>query len=147
MIPVGYMAKRVSSRPDWLGAAQVADVYSVSGCVSPNFADYIKYWEHNGFWFFDSPEIIQQLAQAQGLDLAGTRTFYYEVYELQFDPAGARWSSFSAEPSFPTDVVVPQIKTLEGYDVVTFSVGTSAECSPLSCNSLAKEVETNAHCL
>jgi hypothetical protein len=36
---------------------------------------------------------------------------------------------------------------LEGYDVVTFSVGTSAECSPLSCCSLATEVETNEHCL
>jgi len=44
MIPVGYMAKRVSKSPDWLEAAQVIDVYSVSGCISENFADYFKYW-------------------------------------------------------------------------------------------------------
>lgn len=147
MIPAGYMAKRVTGRPEWLHAERVADVYSVSGCVSPDFADYVTYWKHNGFWFFNSPEIIRQLAQEHALDLTGTRTFYYEVYELQFDTTNARWSSFTAEPSFPTDVVVPEIKTLEGYDVVTFSLGTSAECSPLSCNSLAGEVETNTHCL
>lgn len=34
-----------------------------------------------------------------------------------------------------------------GYDVVTFSTGNSAECSPLSCNSVAREVGTNEHCL
>jgi hypothetical protein len=30
MIPAGYMAKRVSRRPDWAKAAQVADIYSLS---------------------------------------------------------------------------------------------------------------------
>ncbi len=50
MIPVGYMAKRVSKKPDWLQAAQVIDIYSVSGCVSEDFADYIDYWKHNGYW-------------------------------------------------------------------------------------------------
>ncbi len=42
------MAKRVSKRPDWLKAPQVIDIYSVSGCISKNFADYINYWRHNG---------------------------------------------------------------------------------------------------
>jgi hypothetical protein len=56
MIPVGYMAKRVCRTPDWLGAPHVIDVYSVSGCISENFADYIQYWRHNGYWLFDSPD-------------------------------------------------------------------------------------------
>jgi hypothetical protein len=56
MIPVGYMAKRVLRKPDWLPAPQVIDIYSVSNCHSENFADYIPYWKHNGYWFFDSPE-------------------------------------------------------------------------------------------
>ena len=118
MISVGYMAKCVSVRPEWIKAERVADIYSVSGCVSKDFADYINYWKHNGYWFFDSPEIILQLG-----------------------------TSFKPEPSFPTHVVVPIEKVLEGYDVVSFSGSTSAECSPLSCNSLATEVETNQHCL
>ena len=147
MTPVGYMAKRVSVRPAWIKAERVADIYSVSGCVSKNFADYINYWKHNGYWFFDSPEIILRLAQQNSIDLTGTSLFFYEVHELEFDDAGDQWTSFNPEPSFPTLVVVPTEKALEGYDVVSFSARTSAECSPLSCNSLATEVETNQHCL
>ena len=42
---------------------------------------------------------------------------------------------------------MPDEKELTGYDVVTFSFGNSAECSPLSCNALADEMQTNQHCL
>ena len=147
MISVGYMAKCVSVRPEWIKAERVADIYSVSGCVSKDFADYISYWKHNGYWFFDSPEIILQLGQQNSIDLAGTRLFFYEVHELEFDDVENRWTPFKPEPSFPTHVVVPIEKVLEGYDVVSFSGSTSVECSPLSCNSLATEVETNQHCL
>jgi len=34
MIPVGYMAKHVKAKPDWLQASQVIDIYSVSNCQS-----------------------------------------------------------------------------------------------------------------
>jgi hypothetical protein len=141
------MAKRVRPRPDWLHAAQVVDVYSVSNCVSPDFADYINFWQHNGYWFFDSSEIIRQTAHAHALDLAGTSLFYYEAHDLAFHAFDRQWTSFQPEPSFTTHVIVPTVKDLAGYDVVTFSVGTSPECSPLSCNSLASDVETNPHCL
>lgn len=147
MIPVGYMAKRVTVRPEWIGAERVTDIYSVSGCISKDFADYINYWKHNGYWFFDSPQIISELAQQHSIDLTGTRLFFYEVYEREFDDTQGQWVIFQPEPSFKTQVVTPTEKVLEGYDVVTFSVRTSAECSPLSCNSLATEVETNQHCL
>ncbi len=147
MIPVGYMAKRVSLRPEWLQFERVVDVYSVSNCISKDLADYINYWKHNGFWFFDSPKIIQRLAQENTIDLKGTSLFYYEVSALQFDQGRSEWTIFEPEASFPTQVVVPARKVLEGYDVVTFSVGSRAECSPLSCNALANEVEINPHCL
>ncbi len=146
MIPVGYMAKRISVRPDWIEAGRVADVYSVSGCISEDFGDYINYWKHNGYWFFDSPQTIVQLARQNSIDLTGTKLFY-EAYELEFDDVGGHWTTFKPEPSFTTQVVLPAERALEGYDVVTFSVRTSAECSPLSCNSLAAEVQTNQHCL
>ena len=147
MIPAGYMAKQVSVRPDWIRSERVADVYSVSGCVSKNFADYINHWKHNGYWFFDSPAIILQLAQQSSIDLTGMSLFFYEVHELEFDDDEGRWSAFEPERSFATRVSLPPEKTLEGYDVVTFSARTSAECSPLSCNALAAEVGTNRHCL
>jgi hypothetical protein len=137
------MAKRVSSRPEWLEAAQVTDIYSVSNCISEDFADYINYWKHNGHWFFDSPEIIQQLALENSIGLKGTNLFYYEVHELEFD---GDWKTF--EPFFPSQsVVTPSQKLLAGYDVVSFYAGSTPECSLLSCNSKAAEIKTNSHCL
>jgi hypothetical protein len=145
MIPVGYMVKRVYKRPDWFKAPQVVDIFSVSSCISEDFADYISYWKHNGYWFFDSPQIIKAVADEKSIQLEGTSLFYYEVYELEFD--GERWVSWSPEPSFPTNVVPPVRKELEGFDVATFWAKNAPECSPLSCNSMAEKLHTNAHCL
>lgn len=146
MIPAGYMAKRVCKSPDSsLQAAGVVDIYSVSHCISEDFADFIKYWKHNGYWLFDSPEVIRSLARDESLDLQGTSLFYYEAYEQEFN--GENWLAYSPEASFPTNVIVPSRKQLEGFDVVTFYVRTSPECSPLSCNSMAEELRTNPHCL
>ena len=145
MVPAGYMAKRVVARPDWLPAERVSSIYSVSGCVSHDFTDYIGFWKHNAYWLFDSPDIISDIAREDNIELAGTMLFFYEVYKLQFN--SGEWTSFDPEASFGTNVSVPEAKVLEGYDVVTFYVQTSPECSPLSCNSLASEVETNARCL
>jgi len=145
MVSVGYMAKHVKLKPDWLEAPHVVDVYSVSNCQCQNFADYIPFWKHNGYWFFDSPEIIKSVAKDSAIRLAGTSLFYYEAYEMEFD--GERWKRWSPEPSFPTNVVLPRSKQLEGFDVVNFTAGNSPECSGLSCNSLARDLQTNAHCL
>ena len=68
-----------------------------------------------------------------------------EAYEMEFNED--HWSPWSAEPSFPTNVVLPSTKQLEGFDVVTFSARTNPECSPLSCNSMAEDLHTNIHCL
>ena len=145
MVPAGYLAKRVYIKPDWLNAPHVTDIYSVSGCVSEMFADYVGYWKHNGFWLFDSAEVIEKLAQENSIDLTGTTLFYYEVYEKEFD--GDVWNPYEPDSSFKTNVVVPVDKELEGFDVVTFFAHNLPECSPLSCNSLAQEVPTNSHCL
>jgi hypothetical protein len=146
MIPVGYMAKRICGSPDWLKALNVVDIYSVSACITEYFInDYIPLWKHNGYWLFDSPEIIRAVAQKNSIDLQGTTLFYYEAYEMEFAEAG--WRSFSPEPSFPTNIVQPSEKRLEGFDVVTFWAGNAPECSPLSCNGLAEELHTNSHCL
>jgi len=109
------------------------------------FADYIEYWKHNGFWLFDSPQIIEDIAHENSIELAGMTLFYYEVYEREFD--GAAWQSYEADSSFQTNVVVPVDKHLEGFDVVTFSCRNLPECSPLSCNGLAEQLPTNPHCL
>jgi len=160
MIPAGYMAKRVGKPPGWLGRADIVDVYSVNDCVNDNFADYVDFWKHNGYWFFDSAEVIQALAKVQSLDLTGTQLFYYEVFEKEFSGEDSRepefsrkvWRPIPAVPDrfgIPVNVVQPTKKRLEGYDVITVWVENSLtpEHSPLSCNSLAEEIPTNAHCL
>lgn len=75
MIPAGYMAKRINKRPDSLSAPNVDDIFSVSGCISERFTDYICYWKHNGFCFFDSSEIIVSLATENSIVLEGTLLF------------------------------------------------------------------------
>lgn len=147
MIPAGYMAKFVADRPDWLAAAGVADIYSVSGCVSPCFADFYDAWMHNGFWLFDTIDMLRQLACRKTIDLEGAKYFYYEIYEKQFDEDGNAEALKAPDLAFATSVSVPKTKKLEGFDVVTISAGAGPECSPLSCNSLALKHEVNRHCL
>lgn len=141
------MAKKISKKPDWLKSNNVIDIYSVSNCVSEDFADYIDYWKHNGYWLFDSPDIIMELAKDNSIDLSETTLFFYEAYELEFNEQKNIWEPCSQDPSFETNVVMPKEKYLQGYDVVTFYVNATPEHSPLSCNSLAEEIKTNQHCL
>jgi hypothetical protein len=145
MIPLGYMAKRICSKPEFLNAPAVVDIYSVSSCVNDDFADYIRFWRHNGFWLFDSPEIILAIAQENSIDVQGMSLFYYEAHEMEFD--GRSWRHFGPESSIPTHVAVPSKMELKGFDVVTFCAGNAPECSPLSCNGLAEVLRTNQHCL
>lgn len=147
MIPVGYIAKRVAQKPDWLLAEDVKDILSLSGCISEYFCDYINFWKHNGYWLFDSPEVIKRVASENKIDLSDMSFFYYEVYEKEYDENKKEWLDFQPESSFETSVQSPEMKTLQGYDVVSFWAGTSPECSPLSCNNLCSEISTNAHCL
>src|SRR5690348_2379158 len=121
------MAKRVSI-PVGFDAPELSDIYSVSDCVNDDFADFLDYWKHNGWWFFDSPEEIQALAREHSIDLEGTQLFYYEFYELEF--YRGQWRSFSPwQDSWKTThgIVPPIQKTLEGYDVVTFWVENSPD--------------------
>ncbi|KAA3668191.1 hypothetical protein LHL03_11715 [Pectobacterium carotovorum] len=147
MISIGYLAKRVALKPDWLNADQVKDIYSVSCCVSDAFCEYIRFWRHNGYWLFDSPEVIYSLAKEEGIDLADTTMFYYEAYEYQYDEEAAEWNLFEPEASFDTDVKIPQQKVLQGFDIVSFHLEQSPECSYLSCNHMAQDLEVNEHCL
>ncbi len=147
MRPIGYMYKRVCVAPQWLNAPHVADVYSLSNHVSEDFADYINYWRHNGYWLFNSAKVMRALAEEHSISLQGLKLFYFEAHDLQYDDSSGKWVSFEAESSFETNVQPPGACTLEGFDVTTFSAGTSPECSPLSCNSVAADLPTNSHCL
>lgn len=143
----GYLYKHVARRPDWDAIpTHVEDVYSISGCHSENFADYIKYWRHNGHWLFDVPEIMHDIAKAEDLDLAPLALFYYEIFPEEFDRETGTWTPFAAD-DFPTNVIPPASRRLEGFDIVAYSQRNAPECSPLCCNGLADRVPVNTHCL
>lgn len=147
MIPAGYMYKTVAERPDWLSKPSIQTTFSVSPCVSTDFAEWINFWKHNGYWFFDSPAVVFELAQSQGIPLDEMTPFFYQTYEKQWNSETEKWQDFALKNSFETNVEIPDKKVVRGYDVVTYSTGNNAECSPLSCNSLAMEILVNEHCL
>jgi len=141
------MAKSSCEKPAALQLPSVLDVYSVSSCVNEDFADYIDCWKHNGFWLFDSPEVIREVAREKAVSLEGAKLFYYEAYEMEFDEKQMSWSAFAPEGGLKTDVAIPDEKRLEGFDLVTFYARNAPECSPLSCNCVAKDVPVNEHWL
>ena len=97
MIPLGYMAKRIVERPDWLDVPSVRDVYAVSDCISPDFTDYITFWAHNGFWFFDKPSRIARLCSQHGIALDDLTFVYYEAHPQQFKTDDHTWHGFGPD--------------------------------------------------
>lgn len=125
----------------------VKQIYSVSDCVSDDFANWIDDWQHNGFWFFDSPEIMARLAVKHGVDLSTMKLFFFRVHECQWNDEAAKWELFEPDESLQTNVLLPASSVFEGYDIVTHTYGTMAECSPLSCNHMAEKIRVNSNCL
>jgi hypothetical protein len=147
MIPVGYMYKKIRKKPDWLKSETVKDIYSASGCTSEDFDEWVNEWKHNGYWLFDSPNVMESIAKEKNIDLSSMTLFFYKASEDQWDEDGRKWTPYSPEESFKTDVSLPSETRLEGYDVVSFYTNTSCGCSPLSCNHLAESLKVNEHCL
>ena len=146
MIPLGYLAKRIpTERPSWLNAPNVVDVCSVSDCVNDTLVFYdLPDCPHNGFGVYNSPALIASTAKQNKIDLAGSRLFFYEAYEAELD--GDEWVPLMPDGTSDTEIVLPAAKELVGFDVVTLIDGPNSH-SPLSCNSIAREIPTNRHCL
>jgi hypothetical protein len=147
MIPLGYVAKRIpAERPDWLHAPSVVDVYSVSDCVNYTLleSNYTPDSPHICYGMFDSPAAIASAARSNNIDVEGTKLFFYEAHESEFD--GHDWLPLAADNSHRIRIMLPSAKDLVGFDVVTSIDGPNSH-SPLSCNGVAAEVRTNQHCL
>ena len=151
MIPVGYKYKKVQLVADleWFQSDSVKDVYSVSDCISEDFTDYIDHWKHNVFWFFDTPAVMEEIAESESVDMSGMTLFFYEMYEKEYNDSTHCWESFLTDEIVTNlpEFVPPKEKKLEGFDVVSFSCGNAPECSPLSCNWLHQKISVNQHCL
>lgn len=154
MIPVGYMFKQIVPRPEWLRVEGITDLYNVAGCPTESFADYIPFWRHNGYWLFNSPAELQEVANENAIDLTGMTLFYYEAYEFEFDfsdgesPESGKWESFICNSTWSTDVQIPPEKYFAGFDVVEFVCRNAPEHSLAACvNEIASACPLNSHCL
>ena len=128
-------------RPDWLKAAGVDEVCSVSICVSDGPDGWLNQWRHNEMWAYDTPELALSVVPdaARGeFDL-----YAYQMFPVQF--AEGQQQPFV----FPPLHVAPMPSSFErlGFDVVSRSGGSNFECSPLSCNHMAEHVAVSRHCL
>lgn len=157
MIPAGYLLKRTESPPGWLqpNTSHIKDVCSVAHCVNDNVVEPQDSWKHNGFGVANSPDVLWDLAREGAVDLSGSRMFFYFAFEHElesdgwtFDPCQWRPTSPAASSVVPDDVAIPredQGLIILGYDVVVF--GDFLEHSPLSCNSIATQLQVNSFCL
>ena len=122
-------------------------VLSLSSHVNDNFTDYIDFWRHNRWWLFDRPEIMLEIAHEQKIDTTGLTLFYYEAFDHEYDADEGIWRQIEPDDGCATQVEVPKVKSLRGYDVVTYEMRNAPECSPLSCNCMAQELPVNRFCL
>lgn len=138
---IGYFPKRRTPRPDWLAAPAVREICSVSGCMAEPPVGWIDHWAHNGLWVYDTPQLARSVVpadQAEQFALFAYRLVprvYRDGESVPFDVSGVR------------PAPLPAAFESLGFDAVSRSVGTSFECSPLSCCNLAAELGANQWCL
>lgn len=140
-ILIGYFPKRTLKRPDWIKAAGVDEVCSVSTCISAGPAGWINQWLHNEMWVYETPELAWSVVPQNS---RGEFDLYaYQMFPVQFDDGQQK--PFEIPPL----CVAPLSAAFEffGLDVVSRSCGSAFECSPLSCNLRAEDVPVTRHCL
>ena len=141
---IGYWAKRVVRRPDWLDAISVVEICSVSDCISKPPEGWVQAWEGGqlGSWgLLASPEDAQRLVPEEAVA-------EYDLFAYEVEPA--RYvDGMREEIDVEAPGVVPLTTRFQsiGYDVVSGERDERFDCSPLSCNSWAEEVGANAYCL
>jgi hypothetical protein len=137
---VGYFAKgrAVPVEPGF--PAQVTEICSVSGCISAPPAGWIDRWLHNDLGFYNQPSEARAAWPEQAAALS---LFAYRLLPRRF--VGGR-TELVEEDRFPVEPLAQNFVSL-GFDVVSRSISSFFECSPLSCNGLAAEVPVNRYCL
>ncbi|MBK8812715.1 MAG: hypothetical protein IPN69_18560 [Acidobacteria bacterium] len=144
MKPVGYNAKFIEKPESWLGNAAVEEILSVSECFSESPIDHTTLWLCNRWRLYDTIDALEKaLAATEMEDACSLRRFFYEAH-----PEAVLDGEWEPIEEVPTGVVGPGTGfELRGYDIVCFTSGPAPECSPLSCNSGAKQYQVNRHCL
>lgn len=129
----GYFAKTTALPKDCWTPPHVTEICSVSTCLTTP-VDWISKWRHNELGFFNTPAD----ARVEGFSL-----FAYRILPRVFRKEGAESLEL---PPLPVEPLGANWVSL-GFDAVSRSLSAFFECSPLSCNGMAREIAVNRFCL
>jgi len=144
---IGFLAKNIAPRPEWLKADSVREICSLSNCISKTHPEAFEQWKHNRFDLYRTEALAMEvIPEAERADY---EVFAYKLWPVMFDEGGQREFEPLAlpgdEPPWAAEPEWSQWKFL-GYDLVGRGMG-GFECSPLSCNGYAAECKVNEYCL
>ncbi|HRI72432.1 MAG TPA: hypothetical protein PK156_49695 [Polyangium sp.] len=145
LIFLGYLAKKLATRPDWLACANVEFVASVSECISPAPPDRIDLWEHNHLGLYDTEALAKGII-AQNNPCEYTIFAYHALPMVFHDGRALDWNPWSNSETAPP-ALDDHFDEHLGFDIVGYTQGGFFECSPLSCNGVAKNTAVNRYCL
>jgi len=145
---LGYGARRTEAPSGWASFG-VEEVCSAADHVATRPDGWVDRWDFNRACCYDTE--AGALATAKGE--SGFQVLAYALVEAKLDEA-ANEIAIAAEsilveglPDLPTGPVPSGFVPL-GYDVVCIQRSyMDFDCSPLSCNGLAREIRVNRHCL
>ena len=144
MIDAGYFSKRILPRPEWLQAPAVREICSVSECMSPGAPNWIERWLHNGLgWFNRRADALVVIPPGCEREY---RLFAYRIHPEVF--TGRERMPLELPRDVHAEPIPDTFRSL-GFDCANRSMPDvlGMECSPLSCNAMAGEFETNEFCL
>ncbi len=135
----GYFPKETSLPDGWSVSAGVTEICSVSNCINHQPEGWIETWLHNDWGFFNRvSDTISMCEEPREFTV-----YAYRLWPQRFLSGAVENLVLAALPVEP----VPENFGSLGFDVVSKSVSSFFECSPLSCNGLASEAPVNAYCL
>lgn len=144
MIDAGYFVRQVEPKPEDMDAPGVREICSVSECISSGPENWISLWRHNGLgWFNLISDALRAVPPGHESDF---RVFAYRIHPERFTAQGR--VPFTVPEDVRPEPITGEFRRL-GYDSASRSVeaGIGMECSPLSCNGMAREMRVNEFCL
>lgn len=143
---IGFLAKKIAPRPDWLKVESAREICSLSNCISKMHPDAFAQWKHNRFNLYRTEALaLEVIPEAERIEYT---TFAYRLWPVKFDQGGQ--GEFVPEKLEGEDPWADELDWSGwerlGYDLVGMGMG-GFECSPLSCNGYAAECTVNACCL
>jgi len=135
----GYFPKTTAIPDGYSLPDNIREICTISMCANaPD--NWIDKWRHNDLGFYntraDAQAILPPHADAFVL-------FAYRILPVRFSKEGVEPIDLPELDVEPLDQTFASI----GFDAISKSSSSFFECSPLSCNYLAREIPVNRYCL